>query len=150
MTKLNDMAKSSFGILTTENRRIWATLRSKLQHDEINSEILRIIDTALFAVVLDHVEVKDSLKDMAKNFLCGTSEFEKGVQIGTCTNRWYDKLQIIVTKDAKCGINFEHTGVDGHTVLRFASDIYTDSILRFARSINNNSPSIWKSIFKIW
>ncbi|OWB79416.1 hypothetical protein B5S32_g3638 [[Candida] boidinii] len=146
MTKLNDMAKSSFGILTTENRRIWATLRSKLQHDEINSEILRIIDTALFAVVLDHVEVKDSLKDMAKNFLCGTSEFEKGVQIGTCTNRWYDKLQIIVTKDAKCGINFEHTGVDGHTVLRFASDIYTDSILRFARSINNNSPSIWKSM----
>ena len=43
------------------------------------------------------------------------------VQIGTCTNRWYDKLQIIVTADGAAGINFEHTGVDGHTVLRYVS-----------------------------
>lgn len=28
------------------------------------------------------------------------------------------QLQIIVTADGAAGINFEHTGVDGHTVLR--------------------------------
>ncbi|ODV87399.1 hypothetical protein CANARDRAFT_5937 [[Candida] arabinofermentans NRRL YB-2248] len=144
-TSLSDVAKSSFGVLTTENRRIWATLRSKISKDDINNEILKIVDNALFIVVLDHVEVGDDLTRMSKNFLCGESILENGVQVGTCTNRWYDKLQLIVTKDAKVGINFEHTGVDGHTVLRFASDIYTDSILRFARTINNNSPSLWKT-----
>lgn len=41
-------------------------------------------------------------------------------QVGTCTNRWYDKLQIIVFENGAAGVNFEHTWVDGHTVLRFA------------------------------
>ena len=53
------------------------------------------------------------------------------------------ELQIIVTQNGKAGINFEHTGVDGHTVLRFVSDIYTDSILSFAQSINGHAPSLW-------
>ena len=35
--------------------------------------------------------------------------------------------------------------MDGHTVLRFASDIYTDTILRFARSINSAAPTLWAS-----
>lgn len=29
------------------------------------------------------------------------------------------QLQIIVCADGSAGINFEHTGVDGHTVLRY-------------------------------
>ncbi|KAI0464720.1 hypothetical protein LJB42_002343 [Komagataella kurtzmanii] len=142
---LEDIAKSSFGVLTTENRRIWFKLRQNLEADDNNKEILNIIDNALFVVCLDHEEIND-LKDLAKNYLCGTSVLQNGIQVGTCTNRWYDKLQIIITKNAKAGINFEHTGVDGHTVLRFASDIYTDSILRFAKTINNNSPSLWTSV----
>ncbi|CDK27648.1 unnamed protein product [Kuraishia capsulata CBS 1993] len=141
---ITEIARSSFGVLTTENRKLWAGLRERLGDDKANDEILKIIDGALFVVCLDNVEV-ENLKDLAKNCLCGLSVLEKGVQVGTCTNRWYDKLQLIVTKNAKAGINFEHTGVDGHTVLRFASDIYTDSILRFAKSINSNAPSLWKS-----
>lgn len=47
--------------------------------------------------------------------LCGTYELDRGVQIGTCTNRWYEKLQIIVAANGTAGINFEHSGVDGHT-----------------------------------
>lgn len=140
-----DIAKSSFGVLTTENRRVWANLRQEIHKDPTNSDIVTIIDKALFVVCLDDVEIED-LKMLAKNYLCGTSLLKDGIQIGTCTNRWYDKLQIIITKNAKLGINFEHTGVDGHTVLRFASDIYTDSILRFAKTINNNSPSLWASV----
>ncbi|KAH3674505.1 hypothetical protein WICMUC_003343 [Wickerhamomyces mucosus] len=138
------IAKSSFGVLTTENRKNWANLRNNLMDDEINFKILKIIDSALFIVVLDDIEL-NNLNDLSKNMLCGLSILDKGVQIGTCTNRWYDKLQLIITQNAKVGINFEHTGVDGHTVLRFASDIYTDSILKFASVINPNSPSIWKS-----
>lgn len=140
----SEIARSSFGVLTTENRKVWANLRSHLMNDPINYKILRIIDSALFIVVLDDIEL-DSLADLSKNMLCGLSILDKGAQVGTCTNRWYDKLQLIVTKNAKAGINFEHTGVDGHTVLRFCSDIYTDTILKFAKTINPNSPSIWKS-----
>ena len=53
--------------------------------------------------------------------------------IGTCLNRWFDKLQLIVCKDGSASMNFEHTAVDGHTVLRFAADTFADTVVRFAR-----------------
>ncbi|EGV60279.1 carnitine O-acetyltransferase yat1 [Yamadazyma tenuis] len=142
-TNADAVAKSSFGILTTENRRVWAKLRNtNLSNNSSNREILSIIDSALFILCLDDIKLYD-LSDLAKNMLCGLSILDRGVQVGTCTNRWYDKLQIIITQNGKAGINFEHTGVDGHTVLRFVSDIYTDSILSFAHQINANSPNLW-------
>lgn len=145
-TPIAELAKNAVGVMTTENRRIWASIREKMMCDDdpANSDCLKMIDTALFVVCLDHAS-PESLSDLSRNMLCGLSVIEKGVQVGTCTNRWYDKLQIIVTKNAKAGINFEHTGVDGHSVLRFVSDIYTDTILRFAKSINGQSPSLWAS-----
>ena len=33
-------------------------------------------------------------------------------------------------------VNFEHTAVDGHTVLRMAGDVYADTLVGFARSIS--------------
>lgn len=139
-----DIAKSSMGVLTTENRRAWNDVRRGISGNATNSEILSIVDRALFILCLDDVEISN-LSELAQNMLCGISNLDRGIQVGTCTNRWYDKLQIIVTKNAKAGVNFEHTGVDGHTVLRFVSDVYTDSILSFARSINTNAPSLWAS-----
>lgn len=141
-TNHEDIAKSSFGVLTTENRRVWANIRTSIQGNATNTEILSIVDSALFILCLDDIEITD-LSLLSKNMLCGLSILDKGIQVGTCTNRWYDKLQIIITKNGKAGINFEHTGVDGHTVLRFVSDVYTDSILSFAQTINTNAPSLW-------
>ncbi|KIH91480.1 carnitine O-acetyltransferase [Sporothrix brasiliensis 5110] len=145
-TPIQDAAKGALGVLSTENRKVWSGLRDVLTREEgsNNADCLGIVDSALFVVCLDYTE-PGSAAALCQNMLCGTSEIEKGVQIGTCTNRWYDKLQIIVCKNGSAGINFEHTGVDGHTVLRFASDVYTDTILRFARSINGQAPSLWKS-----
>ncbi len=145
-TPIQDAAKGALGVLSTENRKIWSGLRDVLTREEgsNNADCLGIVDSALFIVCLDYTE-PISAPALCQNMLCGTSNIEKGVQIGTCTNRWYDKLQIIVCKNGSAGINFEHTGVDGHTVLRFASDVYTDTILRFARSINGQAPSLWKS-----
>ena len=57
-------------------------------------------------------------------------------QIGTSISRWYDKLQLIVSSNGQAGVNFEHSVVDGHTVLRFASDVFTDTIVRFAQTIS--------------
>ena len=145
-TPIQEAAKSALGVLSTENRKIWSGLRDLMTKNEgsNNADCLGIVDSALFILCLDYTE-PTSGADLCQNMLCGTSQVEKGVQIGTCTNRWYDKLQIIVCKNGSAGINFEHTGVDGHTVLRFASDVYTDTILRFARTINGQAPSLWAS-----
>lgn len=145
-TPMHNAAKGAVGVLSTENRKVWSGLRDVINREEgsNNSDCLNIVDSALFILCLDYTEPK-STSDLCMNMLCGTSEIEKGVQVGTCTNRWYDKLQIIVCKNGSAGINFEHTGVDGHTVLRFASDVYTDTILRFAKSINGQAPSLWTS-----
>ncbi|KAK1140789.1 carnitine O-acetyltransferase yat1 [Aspergillus melleus] len=143
-TPIQDAAKGALGVLSTENRKVWSGLRDIMTKDEgsNNAECLNIVDTALFVLCLDYTE-PHSTSELCANMLCGTSEVVKGVQVGTCTNRWYDKLQIIVCQNGSAGINFEHTGVDGHTVLRFASDVYTDTILRFARTINGQAPSLW-------
>lgn len=145
-TPIQDAAKGALGVLSTENRKVWSGLRDILTRDpeSNNADSLSIVDSALFALCLDYSEPRD-VAALCQNMLCGTSEIERGVQVGTCTNRWYDKLQIIVCKNGSAGINFEHTGVDGHTVLRFASDVYTDTILRFARSINGKAPTLWAS-----
>lgn len=143
---VTESAKGALGVLSTENRKIWSGLRDVISRDEAsnNADCLNIVDSALFVVCLDDAEPLNGAQ-LCGNMLCGTSHIERGVQIGTCTNRWYDKLQIIVCANGSAGINFEHTGVDGHTVLRLASDVYTDTILRFAKSINGQAPSLWAS-----
>ena len=145
-TPIQEAAKGALGVLSTENRKIWAGLRDVLtrEEDSNNAECLNIVDSSMFILCLDYTSPQNGA-ELCGNMLCGTSEVVKGVQIGTCTNRWYDKMQIIVCKNGSAGINFEHTGVDGHTVLRFASDVYTDTILRFAKSINGQAPSLWAS-----
>ena len=145
-TSIQEAARGALGVLTTENRKVWAGMRDVLTREEgsNNADCLSIVDSALFLLCLDYTEPQTSY-DLCMNMLCGTNEIEKGVQVGTCTNRWYDKLQIIVCKNGSAGINFEHTGVDGHTILRMASDVYTDTILRFARTINGQAPSLWAS-----
>ena len=145
-TPLAEAAKGAIGVLSTENRKVWAGLRDVLTREDgsVNAECLRTVDSALFMLCLDSTEPATAA-ELCGTMLCGRSEVVRGVQIGTCTNRWYDKLQIIVCANGSAGINFEHTGVDGHTVLRFASDLYTDTILRFAKSINGQAPTLWTS-----
>lgn len=158
----NELEKDSapnvpFGVFTTENRRVWANVRDYVFHsaDNTNWKNLKIIDSALFVICLDDVSFgKGQENELVKSLLCGTSHIDLdptntarplGVQRGTCSNRWYDKLQLIITRNGKAGINFEHTGIDGHTVLRLATDIYTDSILSFARGVTENVPDIFQA-----
>jgi carnitine O-acetyltransferase len=90
---VTDVAKNAVGILTTENRRNWARIRTQLKSDPVNRASLKVVDAALFIVCLDHVK-PTSTEDLSTNMLCGTYKLEQGLQIGTCTNRWYDKLQV--------------------------------------------------------
>ncbi|KAH8824225.1 acyltransferase ChoActase/COT/CPT [Flagelloscypha sp. PMI_526] len=162
-TPRTEVAKNAIGVLTTENRKIWSSHRDELHENRNNAKCLEIIDQALFIVCIDDDylssastsssahpppygtsgETQQSLAALCANFLCGTYHLENGVQVGTCTNRWYDKLQIIVCQDGSAGINFEHTGVDGHTVLRFAADVFTEGLMGIARSINPQAPTLF-------
>ncbi|KZT65330.1 acyltransferase ChoActase/COT/CPT [Daedalea quercina L-15889] len=139
---LHEVARNSIGVLSTENRKVWSTLRTALSNNHNNESCLQIIDNALFVVCLDDA-TPENLAELCNNFLSGTYNLKGGVQVGTCTNRWYDKLQIIVCADGSAGINFEHTGVDGHTVLRFAADIFTEGLMLLARSINPSAPTLF-------
>jgi len=150
---------SAVGVLTSLNRKEWAMVREELvaHSPRKNSESLTIVDSALFVLVLDDY-IPPNKHAAAANMLHGSYELtqrkncknlgKRGdkeqspfilpceqYQSGSCTNRWYDKLQIIVTKDGNAGINFEHSAIDGHTALRFVSDIYADTIISFAQSI---------------
>jgi len=131
-TDPNLVAETAVGVLSTEKRKTWSHLRDVLNTNEYNGKCLEVIDSALFVVCMDDAEPEDAAQ-LSNNMLCGTYQLENGIQRGTCTNRWYDKLQIIVCNNGAAGINFEHTGVDGHTVLRYVADVYTELIMRFAK-----------------
>jgi carnitine O-acetyltransferase len=149
---------NAVGILTSLSRNEWALVRDEIvgYSPRKNSESLTIVDSALFILVLDDF-IPSNKHAAAANMLHGSYELTQRknkrsgresaksqsafilpceqYQSGSCTNRWYDKLQIIVTGDGNAGINFEHAAIDGHTALRFVSDIYADTIISFAQSI---------------
>jgi carnitine O-acetyltransferase len=141
---------SAVGVLTSLSRSEWAIVREEMIADSPvkNSESFTIVDSALFVLVLDDY-VPPNKHAAAANMLHGSYELSQRkvlsksgslipseqYQSGSCTNRWYDKLQVIVTNDGNAGINFEHSAIDGHTALRFVSDIYADTIISFAQSI---------------
>lgn len=87
-TPINEVAKGAVGVLSTENRRVWSKLRATLTNDKHNASCLRVVDSALFIVCLDDVSPQNA-KELCGNLLCGTYELNAGIQVGTCTNRWY-------------------------------------------------------------
>ncbi|KAM3619291.1 uncharacterized protein V6R79_005625 [Siganus canaliculatus] len=103
------------GVLTSENRDVWAGLRDKLLAAG-NAEALRTVDSALFCLSLDDESMKDHIH-ISHNMLHGDG-----------CNRWYDKsFSVILTKDGQAAINFEHAWGDGVAVLRFQNEIYKDT-----------------------
>lgn len=103
------------GVLTSENRDVWAGLRDKLLAAG-NAEALRTVDSALFCLSLDDESMKDHIH-ISHNMLHGDG-----------CNRWYDKsFSVILTKDGQAAINFEHAWGDGVAVLRFQNEIFKDT-----------------------
>ncbi|XP_070689007.1 carnitine O-palmitoyltransferase 2, mitochondrial [Pempheris klunzingeri] len=103
------------GVLTSENRDVWAGLRDKLTVAG-NAESLGLVDSALFCLSLDDESMTDHIH-ISHNMLHGDG-----------CNRWYDKsFSIILTKDGQAAINFEHSWGDGVAVLRFQNEIFKDT-----------------------
>lgn len=103
------------GVLTSENRDVWAGLRDKLVAAG-NAEDLRLVDSAVFCLSLDDESMRDHIH-ISHNMLHGDG-----------CNRWYDKsFSIILTKDGQAAINFEHSWGDGVAVLRFHNEVFKDT-----------------------
>ena len=129
-TPLDKASETAIGLLTTENQKVWSRCRMTIIHGGLeNGRNIGIVDSALFALCLDD-NSPEAAADVCKNMICGTNVVEKsGAQVGTCINRWYDKLSVVVCRNGKAGMNFEHTCTDGSVDIRMACDIYKGSIL---------------------
>jgi len=81
-----EVAQGAVGVLSTENRKIWAHLRDNLREDESNRSCLDVVDSALFVVCLDDSTPED-INETCANMLSGTYKRDRGVQVGPSTNR---------------------------------------------------------------
>ncbi|KAJ0060713.1 hypothetical protein NL108_017737, partial [Boleophthalmus pectinirostris] len=109
-------ASSPIGVLTSENRDVWAGLREKLIASG-NGGLLQTVDSALFCLCLDDQVMKDNIH------MCHTMLHGDGC------NCWFDKsFNIIITKDGNAGINFEHSGRDGETIVTLMTKIFKDTM----------------------
>lgn len=104
------------GHLTTRARAEWAADRQALLDlDPANAAALDTVETALFCVCLDDVTPTDDTETCA-HLLHGDSG-----------NRWFDKaVSLIVLGDGSAGINIEHCGLDGTTILNFTDALLGD------------------------
>jgi carnitine O-acetyltransferase len=103
---------AAVGHLTTMARAEWATTREALR-DAGNAEALEEIETALFCLCLD------------ENSPGNTEQACDQLLHGNSGNRWFDKsLSLVVFADGAAGINLEHCGLDGTTVLAFVDTLF--------------------------
>ena len=90
------------GLLTGEHRDTWSRLYNKLQHLG-NEATFKWIQTAILAVCLDDRYVPNSLDDLARTVFHNNDG----------RNRWFDAcLNVVVTNDARIGVNGEHSPCD--------------------------------------
>ncbi|HEY2205508.1 MAG TPA: choline/carnitine O-acyltransferase [Pseudonocardia sp.] len=105
------------GHLTTMARAEWAAHRARLgELDPANAAALDTVESALFCLCLD-----DPPADGAPTDRHAASD---QILHGGHGNRWFDKsVSLVVLADGRAGINIEHCGLDGTTVLAFVDGI---------------------------
>ncbi|OLF08228.1 choline/carnitine O-acyltransferase [Actinophytocola xanthii] len=104
------------GHLTTMARAEWAAARTELlAADAGNAAALDELESALFCLCLEETVPADATQ-AADQLLHGDSG-----------NRWFDKsFSLVVFGDGTAGINVEHCGLDGTTVLSFVDTLLGD------------------------
>ncbi|WP_285900411.1 choline/carnitine O-acyltransferase [Frankia sp. R82] len=110
-------ANGAVSHLTTKARAAWADSRARLLAlDPANQEALDTIETALFCVCLEDDSPADDVATCDR------------LLHGDPANRWFDKaVSLIVFPDGRAGINVEHCGLDGTTILSFVDDLLATS-----------------------
>ncbi|MCJ1444059.1 MAG: Carnitine O-acetyltransferase mitochondrial [Stictis urceolatum] len=122
------------GILTTENRDIWATARTNLlSAHAANKTGLEAIESSSFIVCLDDASPV-TLEERAHQYWHGDG-----------SNRWFDKpLQFIVNENGTSGFVGEHSMMDGtptHRLNDYLNMLITTNKLDFANpAVRSNLP----------
>ncbi len=95
------------GHLTTKRREHWVDVRQQLiDVASENKASLDEIETALFSICLEDIDPVEE-QGVTDTLLHGDSG-----------NRWFDKaLQFIILRNGSAGLNIEHCGLDGTTIL---------------------------------
>lgn len=119
----------AIGLFTTQPRLPWSLTRKQLQTEDIsNRKALEKIVTSCFIICLDDHGFEND-RDILSNTLHGNGR-----------NRWFDhSLQFILTPDGHCGINFEHTRIDGCTISDFCVKFQQERIKLAKESIFSNA-----------
>ena len=113
----NAVAGLGLGLLTREDRDLWAGLRSGLEAQAENYRSLADIDSALFVICLDQHE-PTSATQRSQDLLHGRP--------GRLDNRWFDKMQVIWSPSGTISVCFEHTYSDGIVWNRWLGDVWSD------------------------
>ena len=118
-SKIRQASDRAVGHLTTLARSRWADVRQQLIIlSSDNAESIDHIETALFCLCLDQAK-PDSTLAASDQLLHGDS-----------ANRWFDKsVSLVVFADGSAGINCEHCGLDGTTVVGFVDELHSGTTL---------------------
>ena len=124
--------RDSAGYLTTLPRTEWAQVRGQLMaRCSSNPARMDDIEKALFCLCLDDTEPRDH-KQLADQLLHGDGG-----------NRWFDKsVSLIVCKNGEAGINVEHCGLDGTTIVDFVDYLHDESVLDAIETEQHREPDL--------
>jgi len=115
-SSLEEPQRTSVPALTTGDRNAYHKAREVLTlASPDNAASFSTVDSALFVVAIDVGASGLSAEEMSRNVLYGLE--------GTNYNRWMDKWNIIVCEDGQAGLNWEHSMLDGHTMMEYYAEI---------------------------
>jgi carnitine O-acetyltransferase len=91
------------GLLSGQHRDRWAEHHGYLLRNSNNQASFEMIESAIFAIALDHKIIPQGVSYLAKNVFHGFDGH----------NRWFDKsLSIVVDNCGRLGVNGEHSPCD--------------------------------------
>jgi carnitine O-acetyltransferase len=117
--KNTDKDWDEVGVLTSNNRDVWAKDYETLLQDPRNAAVLKEIHSSAFILCLDTWQPQTPVEHSLSLWHGGPS----GKMLG---NRWVDKpVQFIVADNGKSGIMGEHSVMDGTPTTRMCDDVLT-------------------------
>uniref|UniRef100_A0A915AHW4 Choline/carnitine acyltransferase domain-containing protein n=1 Tax=Parascaris univalens TaxID=6257 RepID=A0A915AHW4_PARUN len=109
----SDLSRCPVGVVTSEHRDKWASLYSRLK--DVNEDSVRCMEEALFVLCID--KKVEGIEGVSPLDIQSLQSLHGGGCANNSHNRWFDKtLQLIIGTDGYCGVNYEHTAIEGPPV----------------------------------
>jgi len=124
------------GVLTTENRNVWASAYLKLKRDGTNSASLTVIEDSIFLMCLDQAVPDQS--GITPESRQATHVLHGSGSLNNSGNRWFDKtLQLLVGADGTSGLCYEHSPAEGPPMANLADYIVSYAQDKTLAAVNN-------------